>query len=327
MINRYIITGDIHLNLSKNEEFERQRFLEFIDTINQEDGIIVFAGDLFDKAKPTLQEIDLFYQAVETLSFNHQVIIIDGNHEKVDINTTTFDYLPKYNFTYYTKPTPIKINQKNTLWLLGHSNLDKLKEIELRDGSNILISHFRCSLGIIKQEVDVNYISKTFDYCIAGDIHQHYKPFENVEYTSQPYNTHYDIKKDNGYIVLTFDIKGYKIEYKQINLANKYKLELTAKEYKDLFSSLDDNLYKIVIKDIADNVKNLPQRDNIILTYKPDVIVSDNDIEELKAEIKQSGNIDVVSTLKRLVRNSEELSESTLRKGEEIIEYIMKGYL
>jgi len=325
--NRFIITGDIHLDLTKNTEFELNRFKEYINLLDKEAGVIVFAGDLFNRAKPTLIEIKAFYEAINLLSINHKIVIIDGNHEKVDKYTTTFDYLPRDKFIYLTAPTVYKYNKVN-LWFVGHSHLKDVNTIELLEGKNLLVSHFRCSLGVIKQEVNVNQISKDFDYVIVGDIHQHYKPFNNVEYTSQPYNTHYDTQKDNGYIVLDLKPRTYKVTYKKVNLPNKYKLELTAKEYLDLFHSFSkDNLYKITIKDRVDNVKNLSKRDNVLLSFSPTINIDEGQLDTIKDELRESGNIDVVTTMKRLIRESEELNETTLRKGEELVEHIVKGYL
>jgi len=329
---KYTVTGDIHLNLSKNTEWEVSRFNKYIDVLVENKAssdILVLSGDIFDKPRPLLEEIKLFYEALKKLSKAYKdIFIIDGNHERADVNLTTFDSLPNVYFTYY-KCYELK-DEKFTITLLSHSQLHLLKELPTKS-NNILISHFRCDVPPhIKEEVDVTYISKNFDYCIASDIHMHYKPYLNIEYTSQPYNTNYKEKEENGYMILGIEDGTYNIEYKSLDLPNKLKLTMTADEYKCKFEELKNNinLYKIVIEDEANNTKDLPINDNIMLSFRPKIYVDKEQENEIKEEIKSNGFINIPDTLKRLVRDSEEITdEATLRAGENLVNMIVKGDL
>jgi len=324
---KIIVTGDIHINFSKNTDWEIDRFIQFINTLKQHQAdLLVLNGDIFDKPKPSFLEIKYFYYMINELKdFFDKIVVISGNHEDINHKETTFDFLPEKDFVYFKNDV---IKHKNfTLYFVSHYKLNEIKDIEVSDKINILFSHFRSSIGMIKQETDVNYISKTFDYTIASDIHLHYKPYDNIEYTSQPYTTAFDIQRDTGFIKLTLEGKTYKVDYIKTNkLPQKIKLNLSVEEYLQVYKSLDDkNLYKIFISGTTEQLQDLPKPKNVEFQYQ--TLLDEEDIEELVEDLKGSGNVDVIDTLFSIVKKSGELDEKSIKAGEEILNAIRKGVL
>ena len=332
-INRFIITGDWHLNFSKNKEWEVDRFYSLVgelQKVGDSNTILLLSGDIFDKPMPSLDEVKEFYHAIKTLSKTYNDIwLIDGNHERVDNKSTLFDYLPEINFKYFKEPKIMVIDNYN-LYLVGHSQLNKLEDL-LPERNSILISHFRCDIGIVKEEVDVGMLSDKFDYVIASDIHQHYKPYQNVEYTSQPYSNVYKPKEETGYIELFITEQDFDICYKELDLPDKIKLEMSAEEYIDKQEELkaSKHLYKIVITDNVENIEELPIIDNVILSFKPKAYeINEQQEETMKEALQQKGFIDVTDILKKLIREGNNITdEQVIRAGENLIDMIVKGSL
>jgi len=315
---KIVITGDIHLNLRKNKEFELNRFKRYSEILRDEGGDwFILNGDIFDLANPNLEEINAFYSFIRNVRFSYNEIkVVSGNHEELSKTKSVFHLLPELYYEFVENKT-FEVEQF-ALTLLSHHKLDDLKNIALNK-KHILVSHLRSNLGVIKEEVDVEYISRFFDYAILSDIHYHYKPYDNVEYTSQPYNTIYDIEKDNGYIVLEIKKDKFSLIYKKVNLPNKIKLELNVDEYKAIYDSLnDENLYKIILKDNESKFVDLPKKDNVILVLQNTTTKSD--LKELSDNIVNYKKIDMYDLVYEFVKNSNELNEEQLEYGKKLLE-------
>ena len=125
------VVGDIHINLRNTTEahWESMRFLELCKILAEDDStIVVFDGDTFDKAAPTLQEIALFYEGLGIIkSKNKSIYILDGNHEELSDTLTTFDLLPKVDF-YHIKLDFLETDS-TYLWLVGHPNIQNITNV------------------------------------------------------------------------------------------------------------------------------------------------------------------------------------------------------
>lgn len=256
-MTRIAIIGDGHIRLPKNKES-----IDYIEDVKRYEILreslvkgnykyIVFVGDLFDKARPSLEEIQYVTEFVKDLP---NVIIIDGNHEAVTKDTSTYDYIHIPNTTYM--PLDRLLIEGVTIQTFGYKHLKDYKYINKAD---ILLSHFRCSLGIIKEEVPVAEIAKKYKDVILGDIHQMYNPLPNVWYTSSPYALHYKKAQDtHGYIELIVEKAEYQINRVTLDMPTKYKLELSSVELLQLLANPIVDRYIVEVEGTLEEIKALP---------------------------------------------------------------------
>lgn len=286
---RIALLGDVHLALNKNSEFERNRFLELIKTISiKKYDVVIFTGDLLDKARPSLEELQLLQFSI--LNLNHlgvRTIVLDGNHEAVDKNSSTYDYVKLEGLEYL--PNDSLEYEGVTINTLGYSNLIKYP---LLKKSDILLSHFRSDFGIIKEEIDVKAISKKADLVILGDIHQRYSPYENVHYTGSPYSIHFTSQSHKyGYIELTIDSGSYKHEYVDLELPCKKIISITQDDLESALTNTKD-LLRIKIQGTSKELECLPKQDNV--TYITSLTISE---QTTNIESTSIGITDIVGSL------------------------------
>ena len=329
-MTKILFVSDIHLNLRKNNVWELNRFYELADEINKVDAdLLVLGGDIFDKANPNLDEISAFYRFIDKIKDNFkQVLVISGNHEDLSKKETCFHKLPEVGFTYleYRKDTHL-ITDGVALYFVSHHKIDEIKNIDVSDKTNLLFSHIRANIGVVKAEAPLGKISKQFDEVILGDIHIPYKPYKNVEYCGSPYTIQYENKRDTGMFLITLN-KG-KVNKEFISLSHlpqKIKYDLSVKEYKELLPYLDKrNLYKIVLHDSVQSLADLEIPDNVSIVFSS--ILDKEELEEQVTEIKKVGHIDVVDTLLKLVKNNAECSEQVYEYGLQIVNEFKRGVL
>jgi hypothetical protein len=266
-MTRIAIVGDGHIRLPKNkdsveyiEDVKRYEMLRK-SLVNGNYQCVVFVGDLFDKARPSLEEIQFVTEFVKDLP---NVILIDGNHEAVTKHTSTYDYVSIPNTSYM--PLDRLLIEGVTIQTFGYKHLADYKYINKAD---ILLSHFRCNLGFIKEEVPVAEIAKRFKDVILGDIHQTYNPLPNVHYTSSPYALHYKKTQDvHGYIELLIDKDEYKIKRVKLDLPTKYKVELSPSELIKLVSTDVVDRYIVEVEGTLEEIKSLPNHPLIKIVPK-----------------------------------------------------------
>ena len=336
---RIVTTGDIHINLRKYPEFERDRLLKysevlceaaegFYDPKEVHTSILILNGDIFDRAKPTYEEVGLFYEFLELLEWAYDdIYLISGNHEELSSDKTIYSYLPEYIYKY-VKVGSIEIGDDLTVWLVGHPYLDYIYKTQPKNVRNILISHYRSGLDIAEDEVDNDYVEKTYDRAILSDIHYKLSPKPNIMYTSSPYSINFVKDKEYyGFDILVVDDEGEITHYSPvIELPSKYKLiysgdssVLSLKEFlKDNISP--QNLYKLELlvphSSLLEEV--ISSYDNIV-SYKfvQDFSeLSDEELNSIVDEIAERGEIHIKETLKRLLANRE-VDEEILKVGEE----------
>lgn len=255
-MTRIALLGDIHVTQGKNKEFEANRFLELCSSISDKGyDYVIFMGDLFDKARPSLEEISLVRKGLGLIVATK--IVLDGNHEAVTKDTSTYDYIDIPDLHY--KPYNSMLIEDIEVFLLGYKHISNYITIPKCD---VLLSHFRSNFGIIKEEVNVQAIaSKASLYTFLGDIHQVYSPMDNVHYTSSPYGIHFSKEQHkHGYIELVID--GIAISRKNIilDLPTKIILDMTPTEIAHNILKLDTkHLYRIRVKGTSEELEKLPQ--------------------------------------------------------------------
>lgn len=259
-MTRIALIGDVHVTQSKNKEFEAKRFLELCSCIGAKGyDEVIFMGDLFDKARPSLEEIDLVRKGLSLISANK--IVIDGNHEAVSKYSSTYDYIDIAGLSY--KPFDKITIEGFSMFLLGYKNINNYITIPKCD---FILSHFRSNFGIIKEEINVQAIAnKASLYTFLGDIHQCYSPMENVYYTSSPYGIHFSKEQHkHGYIELNIDGSNVAYERVTLDLPTKVILDMTPDEIVNNILKLDTrHLYRIRVTGSPEQLDGLPQIPNI----------------------------------------------------------------
>ena len=286
------VLADVHVNLSKDVEFETNRFTNLIKTIaDRRYNLVIIAGDLFDKARPSLEEIKLVTEQLTYLVNFSSVIILAGNHEAVTKGTTTFDYVTLPGVTV-VKNDILAIRGK-TLRLVDWQEVKKLDVLTTK--TDVLVSHFRSNLGhFIKEELNTKFISTLAKQVILGDIHQVYNPLPNVSYCSSPYSTKYVNPTDTKYGYLSLDISNEGISTSRVtlNLPSKYKLEYGINNLDKLNHLISaGHLLKIEVTGTLVQLNSLPVFSNV--TYIKKCI--NTEVKEVTTDVKPTqrlSNID-----------------------------------
>jgi len=273
---KFLAFADIHINSSKYLEYEEEKLRLILKAILSHPEIdhLVLAGDIFDKAKPTLQDIKLFYDFIHKLP-EHHIDIIGGNHDP-----QTFKYLPHTNFTYYHETTTVG-DITFIPWAQVHEELPP---------SPICISHARCSIPPhITEEVDISKFAGTYELTILGDIHSPVAPYENVVYTSSPVPIHFRaLKKDStGYLEVDISTRSYTRHY--INGLAKIKIMTTAFKLGDTVKALKKapgyNLYKVVVEDYPEKLLNIQRYATNSIKIEPKIIIDNSDVTDKVAKV------------------------------------------
>lgn len=261
------IVGDVHLTLRKYKEFEENRFKLLIDElIATKPHIVIFAGDLLDQARPTLEELELMYYGIDKLkSSNIKVQIISGNHEAITSSVSTYDLIMKKSKVFVNNAELIYLGHKPNVQLgikmVGWTKVKELPHIKTND---ILVTHLRANHGLLKEEYNIKLLSESYSQVFMGDLHFRYSPYSNVHYTSSPYSTKFTdgSLSDYGYIMLNSVTKEW--EYIDLNLPCKVKRKCTVKTLYDTLVGLEKHLVKIDISGTLEELKTLPTIDNVI---------------------------------------------------------------
>ena len=277
-----VCLGDLHISLRSNELFEGRRLNALALELNsRSESTLILLGDVFDRNKPSLQEIQLFYQFVSSLQFT-EIFIISGNHDP-----TVFQYLPQTNFKYLQDPTII-----DDCVFVGYNNLERfMNDGVFTDKSKILFTHARCTIApYIKEEVDFKLLSEKYDMVVLGDIHHPCAVQDNVYYTYEPTNNSFVKykKKTTGYLVIDTELQQVTRVFPE--LPHKDILKVTTVEgLDDIISELSrDNLYKITVEaPLADRVKLTDYWHNVIWDFIPQI---DMEQQEEEVELKQLVN-------------------------------------
>jgi len=319
---KILFVSDIHLKLRKEAEFEKNRFEKLFDFIEQQEvDVVILGGDIFDFKNPTLDEISVFYENV--LKLPQDVIVISGNHETIDNETSTFTKLPQFGFKYYDI-TEEPLEYKNYhLYFVSHHNIKKIKNLKTKSTHyNVLFSHIRSNIGMIKQEIDVRRISKKFDQVFLGDIHIQYDPFDNVHYCGSPYTIQFEPQRQTGCFLI--ELKDEGVDYKFIDLSwlpQKIKLVATCKEYNNLVQALSkDNLYKIYLSCSVEEQFDVNVPKNVTIVF--DKVIEN--IEEKVDEIVSFDGMDIVDALIELVQQDESITPEIFQKGVELLKDVTK---
>lgn len=264
-MKKILIVSDIHLKLrSSSSAWEASRFLQlFKELAAQSPDILILNGDIFDRSRPTLEEQALLNQALLQLSLNTKVYILDGNHEAVSLNKSSFDYLYLVRNTEYVTEKVVLI-EGISLALVSWQR----KHNVYKYNADVLVSHFRSSMPpFITEELRTEAFDDNFKMQILGDIHDRYFPKPRVMYTGTPYTINFvKAPKNQGYVELTVEGTNFSARHIDTQLPNKIKLELNVSEYAQ-YKWDSTHFYHVVLTGSIDELHMIkPLHDNVVLT-------------------------------------------------------------
>ena len=275
-MSKFLAFGDIHINTSKYPEYEEEKIRLILKAIHSHPEVnhLVLAGDVFDKARPSLRDIQLFYTFVHSLQ-DYRIDVIGGNHDP-----TTFEYLPHTNFTYYSEITTVD-DITFVPWSKIHLELPS---------SRICVSHARCTVPPhITEEVAISKFAETYGLTILGDIHMPLEPFVNVVYTSSPVPIHFKPLKKNSTGYLEVDTKTLSYTRHYINELAKIKVVTSAFKLGDTIKGLKKaqgyNLYKVVVEDYPEKLLNIQRYATRSVKIEPKIIITNSDVTNKVREV------------------------------------------
>lgn len=290
------IVGDVHLTLRKYKEFEEKRFKLLIDElIKSKPSKIIFAGDLLDNARPSLEELQLVYYALSKIEAEGiKVVIISGNHEALSIDTCTYDLIMNNGKNYINDKYLSGTNIRCVGWT-------SVKTTKHKNTQDILVTHLRANHGLLKEEFNIKLLSDNYKLVFMGDLHFRYSPYNNVHYTSSPYSTKFTNSnlEDYGYIMLEDDTCEW--EYISLNLPCKVKVKCNFSDVTGLIKSFKNHLLKLEVSGTIEELESLPTEDNVIYNK----VVQ----ESLNTIITNNSNTDVIDTLLVHIKESDFMSK------------------
>jgi len=257
-----IFTADIHIKLSGNKKidaFEENRVLDLATQLTKKEAFkdeenIILGGDIFDKRYPTIREVGLFLDFIEILKEKYTIYLYAGNHEAIDKNTTTFDYLYLKDKFVLLRNDVVFIDGIECRFV-DWNNLDKITDTK---GCKVLFSHFRAGVPYVEDEVSPDLVSGLYDLTLLGDIHTHNFIRNNVIYSGSPYTTHFKEASMLDNIVFKLDYK-LQLTAVKLDLGNKYKIS-----DKDFSKLSEEEKNKHLYKVVTSNPDYKPEHQNII---------------------------------------------------------------
>lgn len=255
------ILSDVHLKMRRFASFELNRFELLIDHLQQSDAdIIIFNGDLLDIARPSLEEVKAITDALEALG-DKEVYIVDGNHEAVTKQASTYDYLKLPNVHNHQNKSKLLTIEGVDIQLCGWSALHELPDLK----ADVLISHYRSAIeGLFEEEVDTSKFINNYGLILLGDIHSRYSPSSHIFYTGCPYPIQHikDSREKFGYVSLVVDNGSTSWSYVDLDLPKKIRIDMTYKQLTE-FDPNPEHMYKLFVSGTLDELRSLASTDKI----------------------------------------------------------------
>lgn len=279
VVQKVGLFADVHYHLRKYREFEDNRFGLLCDWIQKQNyDVVFFVGDLLDKARPTLDEQGRLGNHLSKITARK--IVIDGNHEAKDKNTSTYDYITIPDLEYMSKGIIDIFGVSVTV--MGWTKLKHSNSIPRGD---LLLSHFRSDLGFIKEEVDVKSIAAKFNNVVVGDIHSRHQPFDNVKYISSPYAVkfHKNDSADYGCMDMLIEEGSYTLEYVDLDLPTKIAFDCEPTDVESIVKKYPDDLIRLSVTGTIEQLETLKVYPNVI--YNKVLEQKDVDSIDVKDEL------------------------------------------
>lgn len=228
---KILFTADLHIKLGQKNvpvDWQRNRFRLFFSElsrlIEQEAiDILILGGDLFDRAAPSMPELEIYFELLACMRKDLKVIIYSGNHESVKKNTTSLSNLKLA--TSSILPNAIIIDDFYSYENIDFIPYNKLREYYPQDidfTGNILCTHVRGSIPPhVKPEVPLELFSR-WELVLAGDLHSYSNSQLNILYPGSPMSTSFHRSEVTSGILIV-DSKTLQHRFVPLKLPQLYK--------------------------------------------------------------------------------------------------------
>jgi len=201
-----LFTADLHIKLgAKNVpvDWAKNRYKLFIEQmVEAEKGcdLHIMGGDIFDNAKPTAEEFEIYYDIV--LACTIRTIIYAGNHEATKKGKTFFTSLKRATNAMNPLVTVIdEVYEEDNFSIVPYEFIHVKGIWDTLDKSKVLFSHIRGAIEPhVKPEIDLALIAD-FPTVYLGDLHSHSNCQANLVYPGSPMVTSFHRNRvDTGYL-------------------------------------------------------------------------------------------------------------------------------
>lgn len=198
IILNVLIVADIHIKLGQRKvpkDWQKNRVMLLADEINaQEYDVVVIAGDLFDTAKPTLEEVALTLDFLSAI--DGKKIILPGNHEMISKKVDCF--LPLEDLLLNKFNTTI-VRDFDSTTLVGVDIIpyNVIHQEFPKTGNPLAITHVRGEIPPhVKPEIDLSRLAH-YSSVYAGDLHSKTNSQLNIKYPGSPFATSFHRSPNN----------------------------------------------------------------------------------------------------------------------------------
>lgn len=365
---KFLHIADLHLGKRLKEfsliEDQRYILIKILNIIDeQKPDALVIAGDVYDKAIPPVDAVNLLDDFLTQVSKkNVPVFIISGNHDSQDRMTFGSRLMESsgiyFSHSYKGKCEPVVLEDKfgkvNFYLLPFIRPVDKtftqavkvaIEEMELNTSErNVLVAH-QLVMGSVRsdseditigtlEDVDPS-VFKDFDYVALGHIHKSQAcGSERVRYSGTPLKYSFsEVDHEKAVTVIELEEKG-SYKYSQIPLIPKRDMhelkgsfeEITSKDFYSKYNRED--FYKIILTDEED----IPEGFGKLQKIFPNLIFMDYDNQRTKylsqinalESVEKIHPMDIFKEFYKL-QNNQDMTEDQMEFAQDLISDIWGG--
>lgn len=282
---KILFVGDIHIKLGQRKvpkEWQRNRFHMLMEELNKVDcDLMVWAGDTFDRADASLEEIELFFELVSKIRC--KTLIFEGNHEMLNKSSCILDRLSAEISRCNPLVSYVDSYRSDEFDIIGYKELHKTWKPKQSD---ILFTHVRAELPEhMKTEPEID-LAKFDDYAIvfAGDLHAHSMSQKTaggtpIIYPGSPLTTSFHrelVEGENGYLIIDTELGDWTF-HSLDTLPQLLRLKV------DSEAAMKEDPYHRVIYELEGDLQTLGKvKDADLLDKKVNISVSKDATLELE---------------------------------------------
>lgn len=365
---KFLHIADLHLGKRLKEfsliEDQRYILIKILNIIDeQKPDALLIAGDVYDKAIPPVEAVNLLDNFLTEVSKRKvPVLIISGNHDSQDRMTFGSRLMESsgiyFSHNYKEKIEPVVLKDKTgdiNLYLLPFIRpLDKsytqavkaaIEEMNIDNSKrNVLVAHQLVTGSVRSDSEDITIgtledvdpaVFQDFDYVALGHIHKAQKcGSEKVRYSGTPLKYSFsEVNHKKGVTVVELEEKG-SLKIDQIPLVPMRDLqelkgtftEITDKAFYEKYSQED--FFKIILTDEED----IPEGFGRLQKIYPNLIFLDYDNQRTR-QLSQINAIESVEKIHPLeifsefyeLQNNQKMDKEKMDFARDLIESIWKG--
>lgn len=287
---KLLFVADIHIKLGQRKvpkEWQRKRYQMLVDEINKvECDLLVIGGDTIDSTKPSLEELEVYFDFIAGLK--HKTLVFCGNHEQITKNYSVLDTFAEETSRCNSLVTVVGSYRSPEFDIIDYTELHKKWEPAQ---SKLLLTHVRAKLPDhmkTEPEVDLSRFD-VYDLVLSGDLHDHKMSQETdngtpLIYPGSPLTTSFHrelAESSNG--MITVDTDTLKWEWHNL----KHLPQLIRKTITDQKDMVEDKYHRVVYEIEGDVMDLKKLKGSELLDKKINVNVSKEaklDLEDLSIE-------------------------------------------